>query len=77
MNWTEGDYMSPEEEYEQEARAECARRGLDPDDDAADGVSVWMVVDQEIRGILTPEFCERVLAATAAPSASHTNGEGQ
>jgi hypothetical protein len=26
----------------------CARRGLDPDDYAADGVLVWMVVDQEM-----------------------------
>lgn len=41
--------MSPEQEREQEARAECVRRGLDPDDDAADGVQVWMVVDQELR----------------------------
>lgn len=49
MNWTEDDYMSPEQEREQEARAECARRGLNPDDDAADGVQVWMVVDQELR----------------------------
>jgi len=32
-----------------EAREECARRGLDPDDDAADGVQVWMVVDKELR----------------------------
>lgn len=49
MNWTEDDYMSPEQEREQEAREECARRSLDPDDDAADGVLVWMVVDQELR----------------------------
>lgn len=49
MNWTEDDYMSPKQECEQEARAECIRRGLDPDDDAADGVSVWMIVDQELR----------------------------
>ena len=51
MNWTEDDYMDPEQEHEIEAREECARRGLDPDDDAADGVAVWMVVDQEIRGL--------------------------
>jgi hypothetical protein len=49
MNWTEDDYMSPEQEREQEAREECKRRGIDPDDDAADGVLVWMVVDQELR----------------------------
>lgn len=42
-------YHSDElEEREIEAREECARRGLDPDDDAADGASVWMVVDQEL-----------------------------
>jgi len=30
-----------------EAREECKRQGLDPDDIAADGgVTVWMVVDQ-------------------------------
>lgn len=39
--------ITPEQEREIEAREECARRGLDPDDDAADGVLVWMVVDQE------------------------------
>lgn len=49
MNWTEDDCMSPEQEREQEAREECKRRGLDPDDDAADGVQVWMVVDRELR----------------------------
>lgn len=41
--------ITPEQEREIEAREECARRGLDPDDDAADGVAVWMVVDQEMR----------------------------
>jgi len=41
--------ITPEQEREIEAREECARRGLDPDDDAADGVQVWMVVDQELR----------------------------
>lgn len=41
--------ITPEEEREIEARVECARRGLDPDDYAADGVTVWMVVDQELR----------------------------
>lgn len=55
MGITYGDYLidsgrndiTPEQEREIEAREECARRGLDPDDDAADGVTVWMVVDQE------------------------------
>ena len=41
--------ITPEQEREIEAREECARRGLDPDDYAADGVLVWMVVDQELR----------------------------
>lgn len=56
MNWTEDDYMSPEQEREQEAREECKRRGLDPDDDAADAVQVWMVVAQELRE-RTPACC--------------------
>jgi len=63
MGITYGDYLidsgyydiTPEQEREIEAREECARRGLDPDDDAADGVLVWMVVDQELReGALPP-----------------------
>jgi len=41
--------ITPEQEREIDAREECARRGLDPDDDAADGVAVWMVVDKEMR----------------------------
>lgn len=50
MNWTEDDYMSPEQEREIEAREECARRGIDPDEVCADGgVLAWMVVDQELR----------------------------
>lgn len=49
MNWTEDDYMSPEQEREQEAREECKKRGLDPDDYAADGILVWMIVDKEMR----------------------------
>jgi len=57
MGITYGDHLldsghhdiTPEQEREIEAREECARRGLDPDDDAADGVQVWMVVAQEIR----------------------------
>lgn len=57
MGITYGDYLinsgyhdiSPEQEREIEAREECARRGLDPDDDAADGIQVWMVVAQELR----------------------------
>lgn len=57
MGITYGDYLinsghydiTPEQEREIEAREECARRGLDPDDDAADGIQVWMVVEQEMR----------------------------
>ena len=57
MSITFGDHLidsgyydiTPEQEHEIEAREECARRGLDPDEDAADGVLVWMVVDQEMR----------------------------
>jgi hypothetical protein len=57
MAITYGDYLidsghhdiTPEQEREIEAREECARRGLDPDDYAADGALVWMVVDQEVR----------------------------
>ena len=41
--------ITPEQEREMEAREECARRGLDPGDDAADGAQVWMVVAQELR----------------------------
>ena len=58
MGITYGDHLidsghydiTPEQEREIEAREECARRGIDPDDICADGgVTVWMVVDQEIR----------------------------
>ena len=35
---------------EAEAREECARRGIDPDDICADGgVTAWMVVEKELR----------------------------
>jgi len=57
MGITYGDHLidsgandiTPEQEREIEAREECSRRGLNPDDDAADGVLVWMVVDRELR----------------------------
>lgn len=57
MGITYGDHLidsghheiTPEQEREIEAREECKRQGLDPDDDAADGVLVWMVVDKELR----------------------------
>lgn len=56
MGITFGDYLidsghhdiTPEQEREIEAREECKRRGLDPDDDAADAVAVWMVVSEEL-----------------------------
>jgi len=54
--------ITPEQERELEAREECERRGIGPDDVCADGgVLAWMVVDQEmqqrasIRAVLTTE----------------------
>lgn len=42
--------ITPEQEREIEAREECARRGIDPDEICADGgITAWMVVDQELR----------------------------
>lgn len=57
MGITYGDHLidsghydiTDEQEHEIAAREECKRRGLDPDEDAADGVLVWMVVDKELR----------------------------
>ncbi len=40
--------ITPAQEREIEAREECKRRGLNPDDYAADDVTVWMVVDKEL-----------------------------
>lgn len=41
--------MSPEQEHEQEARQECARRGINPDELCADGgIEAWMIVDKEL-----------------------------
>lgn len=54
---TFGDYLidsghhdiTPEQEREVEAREECARRGIEPDAECADGgVAAWMIVAQEI-----------------------------
>ena len=37
-------------ECEAAARAECARRGIDPDAECADGgIEAWMIVDKELR----------------------------
>lgn len=42
--------ITPEQERELEAREECARLGIDPDEVCADGgVLAWMVVDQKMR----------------------------
>ena len=42
--------ITPEQEREIDAREECVRRGIDPDEVCADGgVLAWMVMDQEIR----------------------------
>jgi hypothetical protein len=42
--------ITPEQEREIEARQECARRGIDPDEICADGgIEAWMIVDQELR----------------------------
>ena len=41
--------ITPEQEREIEAREECERRGIDPDEICADGgVTTWMVVDQDL-----------------------------
>lgn len=46
--------ISPEEEREMEARRECERRGIDPDEICADGgVTTWMVVGGWDRRALT------------------------
>ncbi len=57
MGITYGDHLidsgyhdiTPEQEREIEAREECERRGIDPDEICADGgVTAWMVVDKEL-----------------------------
>jgi len=57
MSITFGDHLvdigyhdiTPEQEREMEAREECERRGIDPDEVCADGgVMAWQVVDQEL-----------------------------
>lgn len=72
MSITYGDHLidsgyhdiTPEQEREIEAREECARRGIDPDDYAADGVSVWQVVDQErSNGLRISDGVNRLVAA--------------
>lgn len=41
--------ITPEQEREIEAREECARRGIDPDELCADGgITAWMVVEREM-----------------------------
>jgi hypothetical protein len=55
--------ITPEQEREIEAREECARRGIDPDEVCADGgVEAWMVSAKELRerhGILPLKRGER------------------
>jgi phage shock protein A len=54
-----------ETEREIEAREECARRGIDPDEICADGgVTAWMVVDQE-RWRPTNDLASELTAAKA------------
>lgn len=72
MGITYGDHLidighndpTPEQEREIEAREECARRGIDPDDICADGgVTAWMVVDQErSNGLRLGEAVNRLVA---------------
>ncbi len=71
MGITYGDHLidtgyhdiTPEQEREIEAREECARRGLDPDEICADGgVAAWMVVDHErylVQTVVCPHDCYR------------------
>ncbi|MBZ9973462.1 hypothetical protein LB517_27925 [Mesorhizobium sp. BR1-1-12] len=43
--------ITPEQEREIEAREECARRGIDPDANCADGgIDAWMIVARELAG---------------------------
>ena len=50
--------ITPEQEREIEAREECARRGIDPDEVCADGgVEAWMVVDKELRELSCCPTC--------------------
>ncbi len=58
MGITYGDHLTdigyhditPEQEREIEAREECARRGIDPNEICSDGgVEAWMVVDNEMQ----------------------------
>ncbi|RWG36829.1 hypothetical protein [Mesorhizobium sp.] len=46
--------ITPEQERERWAREECKRRGIDPDENCADGgIDAWMIVAKETLG-LTP-----------------------
>ncbi len=56
--------MTVEQEREIEAREECARRGIDPDEICADGgVTAWMVVDRErSNGLRLSEAVNRLVA---------------
>lgn len=73
MGITYGDHLidsgyhdiTPEQEREAEAREECARRGIDPDDICPDGgVTAWMVVEQERKnGLRLSDAVNRLVAA--------------
>jgi hypothetical protein len=73
MGITYGDHLidsgyydiTPEQEREIEAREECGRRGIDPDEICADGgVVAWMVVDKErSNGWSVSEAVNRLVAA--------------
>lgn len=42
--------ITTEQKREADARDECQRLGIDPDEICADGgVTAWMIVDQELR----------------------------
>jgi hypothetical protein len=70
MGITYGDHLvdigyndiTPEQEREIEAREECARRGIDPDANCADGgIDAWMIVAEELRmKPKAPSECERL-----------------
>lgn len=49
---------------EREAREECARRGIDPDEICADGgVTAWLVVSKELHREPAPTAAQQIAAA--------------
>lgn len=54
--------ITPEQEREIEAREECKRRNIDPDEVCADGgIEAWMVVDKERRSYTSHTRPQEVL----------------